>query len=59
MLYKAGSYMLSGLGGGDMQGILDCKHILQIPTHKTIFTRFLWCLAFRSILAVGEMFKQL
>ena len=64
MLYKAGSYMRSAQGGGDMlkgegdmQGILDHKY-LRVFTCKTTFARFLWCLSFNLILTIGEIHRQ-
>ena len=41
-------------GGGNVQGVLDHKCILQISTHKITFVGFLWCLSFSVILTIGD-----
>ena len=58
LLYDAGGYMLSVEGGGDTQGVLDHKCLLQISTCKTTFARFLWCLSFSLVLTISGMYRQ-
>ena len=41
LLYETSGYMLNAQGGGDVQGILDHKCLLQISTHKTTLAKFL------------------
>jgi len=50
--------LYSALKQEGMGGEYSIIHFFfQISTHKTTFTRFLWCLSFSLILTMGEMYK--